>query len=602
MAPGQDEDPNTAALFGAQVPGMPDKPPPAPPIDEENPMGGSMFKNMMARAKNPDAKPLSAMSQAPQQPQAPPTMPQAPPTMPQAPQQPQAMDSYGIYQAQLEAWQQQMTAFAQFSAANPEAASQMTMPPPPQPPVPGAIPPPVAPVAAQPPPVAPVAAQPPGAPVEITPAPADVDPDSLNPYDYLPQGDGRNNQSFEVNNSADVYFAQLKRDSRVRTQARKAGDLETANKPMEDVGVKALNNLLSEELIAARREQLSKNGGEFETSRDEMLLPSHFAEEEEVDKTATGVSYKERLEIARKKRKNQKSAQSSTPTSTSTSTSTESNQYAPKVKPLNLAPPTPEPAATEEFTMASTAPEPVATEAEAESKPNFALPVKDESDMETIAAPSMEDSEETRRTIRTLMGLLLKHRGGSGFGHGRLKGPEAVKLGDISSEVLSMLSEESGYVSTSPVKTVEVAQAAPQQALSGPLAGAIACVDAAVNMYKNADAAGQSDLILPVRDALLSAVNTINSVVAEEELQAHKAQAEAEAEPVYATTMEFPETYNVAEKEEEELQEIVDAVASGKTIDLSENTARLQKAYDTMKLLTGNEKFGLKDLDSDEVS
>ena len=41
---------------------------------------------------------------------------------------------------------------------------------------------------------------------------------------------------------------------------------------------------------------MEESGGEFETSRDEMILPAHFiGNDEEVDKSYTGVSYKESL-------------------------------------------------------------------------------------------------------------------------------------------------------------------------------------------------------------------------------------------------------------------------------------------------------------------
>ncbi len=276
-SPPQDD----SVLFGGSVPGMPDKPPPAPPADEDNPMGGQMFRQMMERAKKGPNRSMVASSSsrvggeqaAAATFNAPPTQPVQQLGYPQPAQQyspaqqpfgqatvapapvppPQqgAMDPYAAYQAQLQAWQQQMNTFAQFSATNPQAAAQMTMPPPP--PAPGA-------------PVAPQ--QPPQhQPVVQTTTTTTTSNDMKSPYDYLPQGDGRNNQSFEVNNAADLYFAQLKRDSTIRTKARREGDLATANNPMADEGVKALGSLFSDELIASRRDQLKKNGGEFETSR-----------------------------------------------------------------------------------------------------------------------------------------------------------------------------------------------------------------------------------------------------------------------------------------------------------------------------------------------
>mmetsp|Transcript_25905 Transcript_25905/g.38785 ORF Transcript_25905/g.38785 Transcript_25905/m.38785 type:complete len:685 (-) Transcript_25905:99-2153(-) len=610
-------------LWGGSPEGMPEKPPKAAPQDEDNPMGGQMFRKMMERAKQAGGQPPQSryqgqqdqmmgqqqspqlgqqiqpmqqtqqpmqMQQPPQYGAVPPPPQQQPMQMQQPMQQPQSqpgMDPYAIYQSQLQAWQQQMAAFAQFSAANPQAAAQMTMPPPPQPPMQqnfGGVP-----SQQQQPPQPQQQYQPPAAPAQSE----NQDPKSLNPYDYLPKGDGRNSQAYEVNNAADVYFAQLKRDSTIRTEARKAGDMETANSVFKDEGVKALSGLLSDELLAARRARLQESGGEFETSRDEMILPQHFVGSEDVDKAYTGSSYKEKLLNAKKKGGEGASAAAATAATTTTS-------FAPEVQ---------------QFDLASTAPN-LATEQqqpepqESQQAANFALPVKDETDIEEISAPSMEDSHETRQAIRTLMGLLLKHRGGPGFGHGRLVGDEAQKLEAAVPGILSLLNNEAGIVGTG--TTASSAPPVEREQMS-PLAGSVACIEAAVTMYKNTDAVGQSELIMPLRDALLSAVNTINKVVAEEDLTAQSSSSASSPppsavapEPVYATTMDFPETYQVARPEEEDLQEIAEVIANSSTSSgaavLSENTARLQKTLDSLKALTGNKKLGLRDVSKEEIA
>lgn len=55
---------------------------------------------------------------------------------------------------------------------------------------------------------------------------------------------GRNRDADTIANTADVYFAQLKRDSTVRTIARYEGDDDTANAVFEDEGVKDLENVI----------------------------------------------------------------------------------------------------------------------------------------------------------------------------------------------------------------------------------------------------------------------------------------------------------------------------------------------------------------------
>ena len=56
---------------------------------------------------------------------------------------------------------------------------------------------------------------------------------------------GRNRDADTIANKADVYFAQLKRDSTVRTIARHEGDLERANAVFADEGVKELENIIT---------------------------------------------------------------------------------------------------------------------------------------------------------------------------------------------------------------------------------------------------------------------------------------------------------------------------------------------------------------------
>lgn len=55
---------------------------------------------------------------------------------------------------------------------------------------------------------------------------------------------GRNRDADTIANTADLYFAQLKRDSTVRGIARLQGDDEVANKVFEDEGIKELETIL----------------------------------------------------------------------------------------------------------------------------------------------------------------------------------------------------------------------------------------------------------------------------------------------------------------------------------------------------------------------
>jgi hypothetical protein len=57
---------------------------------------------------------------------------------------------------------------------------------------------------------------------------------------------GRNRDADQIANTADVYFAQLKRDSTVRMLARQRGEEDIAQAVFADEGIKILDNLLQE--------------------------------------------------------------------------------------------------------------------------------------------------------------------------------------------------------------------------------------------------------------------------------------------------------------------------------------------------------------------
>jgi len=56
---------------------------------------------------------------------------------------------------------------------------------------------------------------------------------------------GRNRDADSISNTADIYFAQLKRDSTVRTAARQAGDLDTANQAMAHPDIEKMKDLVN---------------------------------------------------------------------------------------------------------------------------------------------------------------------------------------------------------------------------------------------------------------------------------------------------------------------------------------------------------------------
>ena len=127
------------------------------------------------------------------------------------------------------------------------------------------------------------------------------------------------------------------------------------------------------------------------------------------------------------------------------------------------------------------------------------------------------------------MGMLLKHRGGPGFGKGRLSGREIDHFNNLLQEVLGMLREEatqSMAATTSPLTQVSMM---PQQSFSArPVApvsvpvtpntpsqldSMIACVDGAIKMYRNCPPELQGSVLSTLRAALSSAVTTCDGAI-----------------------------------------------------------------------------------------
>lgn len=139
--------------------------------------------------------------------------------------------------------------------------------------------------------------------------------------------------------------------------------------------------------------------------------------------------------------------------------------------------------------------------------------------------------DEIRNGLRTLMGLLLKHKGGSGFGLGRLQGKEIERFMDVADSVLDALSHEAeilpsilpeqeryqeGYRQPSSYKEPyqsAIAMQNPSVSISEQLDKMIACVEGAIQMYKFSPPEFQDGVLMTLRAALLSAVKTCNDVI-----------------------------------------------------------------------------------------
>jgi hypothetical protein len=160
----------------------------------------------------------------------------------------------------------------------------------------------------------------------------------------------------------------------------------------------------------------------------------------------------------------------------------------------------------------------------------------------TIQQPASGNSnqigpEESRQKIRTLMGLLLKHRGGPGFGKGRLEGPEIDRFDSLLQEVSAVLREEAKaaqpvdgrMTSTQPLATAndvvmpsqyaaaassaKVSTTSSESASFTSVDSTIACIEGAITMYKNSPPELKQSVLVTLRAALVSAVDTCNKVL-----------------------------------------------------------------------------------------
>jgi len=323
---------------------------------------------------------------------------------------------------------------------------------------------------------------------------------------------GRNRDADAIVNTADVYFAQLKIDSQTRNMARYSGDEEKANQVFVDPRIKEIKMATNPFLEEAREKEKQL----IETAVDEMITPEMFMPKEEKPATYSGVSYKEKL----KQKQMGGAAKAATPPPPTTASQ------------ASMAPPTTEsapPTAAGESPVAPpqpiAPPEPVSAAAvpSATIEPEL-VPA---ADVPPAAAPSTPVSVEDnfRKEIRTLMGMLLKHRGGPGFGAGRLQGAEVEKFDELAKSVMHQLRQEASQnpgvfteaaeILSSPRENDASVQSASLSngSSSQRVTSMIACIEGAILMYRNSPEELKEGVLITLRAALLSAINSLNEVV-----------------------------------------------------------------------------------------
>ena len=114
-----------------------------------------------------------------------------------------------------------------------------------------------------------------------------------------PRPQGYNADAYAVSNTADVYFAQLKQDSRVRKRAWLAGDRETANQVFTDPSVAEIKDSWVDNPYTKEKN--------IQEARAEIEGAVRMQQGDDGDSKSTtknsGISYKQKLEEVKAKRR-----------------------------------------------------------------------------------------------------------------------------------------------------------------------------------------------------------------------------------------------------------------------------------------------------------
>jgi len=471
--------------------------------EEEASQGGSRFREMMKRAQSAPPPPVPQQQPPPQQYQQPAAAAAPPPVPPVDPSSLSVEEQAAMFRQMMMQQQPQTTPQQPYAQQQQQPQQQYNEPPPP-------------------------------------------------PKNFLPGGVdevgrkiGRNRDADAIQNSADLYFAQLKQDSRTRNYARYRGDYDEANKVFADPTINDITIPVNPYL----REQQQKEQDMLETAADEMFTPEMFIDKPKKPASYSGISYRDKLQqrqgggataAAPAPVDNPPAPVSSTPPPATAAADPAPVAAAAPVaasaspaKPEVTTPPPPVEAATQPPTH------PV--EVVNEEQQTWADKLKTtvaagEAEASPIPPPPASAEEEAKRSeIRTLMGLILKHRGGPGFGAGRLQGAEAERMESLAVGLTDFLKQEAQQfpqkmsqdlnVGTPPPPPPAQAPAPVEQVSAAPPASdsveriqnLIACIEGAVQMYRNSPPELREGVLITLRAALLSAVNTCNHVLGDGE-------------------------------------------------------------------------------------
>jgi len=326
----------------------------------------------------------------------------------------------------------------------------------------------------------------------------------------------------------------------------------------------------------------------FQATEEDLLVMKKQMEEEEALKASSVVSYRDQL--ARKKQKNKSSNVSSSVQSI------DANLVAPSESEMvsSVESPAANVPKTEEYTPKASESEPFVMKA-----PQAV----------SVEVSSDKSEDDIRRSLRTLMGLILKHRGGIGFGGGFLKGPDVARYQTTLVEVKEILAKEAGrQVSSVQMEETQEAQMVEESSeaiLGSPskstddlpsekysdLDGSIECIDAIIDMYKNSSPSEKNELIGPLRKALASVMDKSDGISTTE-----KSTENPESVGEIMSRMEFSQQPSVDATSPITLpsnDERQSHPGSQQDLSVASASSVFEQTYDTLKSITGNGSYGL---------
>jgi len=321
---------------------------------------------------------------------------------------------------------------------------------------------------------------------------------------------GRNRDADTIANTGDLYLAQLKRDSTVRTRARYEGDLDKAEAVFEDATVKEIASTLTTNPYLEKEDTAEELALMGTVAEELAIIRSTMQNVQPVDVTSAGIKYKDKLKMKR----NAKKEAPLGPESVVVQRQKVTEPVVEKQEPAVVAQPV----------MVQQAPAVVAKPVMVQQEP--VVVAKPVAPQPVVPSPIVSESraartvEESRQDIRKLQGLLLKHRGGSGFGSGLLRGEEVPTFQTTLQDVITCLRGEADSVSVQPpvvapvvIAPTAVVPAVDTMGASQAMGPTLACVEGAILMYKNSPVEMQPIMAPTLRAALLVAVNTCTTVI-----------------------------------------------------------------------------------------